>query len=42
MEEQNKLPKSVDPVLTVQTISMKHSSIEREVFEKIKICIFLF
>lgn len=30
VEEQEKLPKSVDPVLTVQTITMKHSSIERE------------
>ncbi|KAL4123240.1 hypothetical protein QTP88_015449 [Uroleucon formosanum] len=30
VEEQEKLPKYVDPVLTVQTIAMKHSSIERE------------
>ncbi|XP_060836721.1 hypoxia up-regulated protein 1 isoform X3 [Rhopalosiphum padi] len=30
VEEQGKLPKSVDPVLTVQTIAIKHSSIERE------------
>jgi len=30
VEEQEKLPKSVDPVLTVQTIAIKHSSIERE------------
>lgn len=31
VEEQEKLPKNVDPVLTIQTIAMKHSSIEREV-----------
>ncbi|XP_022162145.1 hypoxia up-regulated protein 1 isoform X2 [Myzus persicae] len=30
VEEQEKLPRSVDPVLTIQTIAMKHSSIERE------------
>lgn len=30
VEEQEKLPKSVDPVLTIQTIAIKHSSIERE------------
>jgi hypoxia up-regulated 1 len=30
VEEQDKLARNVDPVLTVQTISVKHSSIERE------------